>query len=234
MAEQEKQENKYQAVIFDYGNVLCLPQSEADSKQLAARLDLAPDRFSEAYWKYRDAYDLAELSDKEYWTKVVQYARRPKLVSPDLLSDQLIDEITILDNASWAHPNELTLEIVHALKKLGMTIAILSNMPYSMRHYLDRCKWLPAFDHHTFSCELGVMKPAAKIYEHCISGLGVPSNTVLFVDDRTENVNASRALGIESIVFTTPQNLAEMLIAKLPNAFTEILKNWLVKPVSRS
>jgi hypothetical protein len=40
-----------QAVLFDYGDVLCLPQSLKEVEAMAAFLDSSLSSFEEAYWK---------------------------------------------------------------------------------------------------------------------------------------------------------------------------------------
>ncbi|HEV2687298.1 MAG TPA: HAD-IA family hydrolase [Bryobacteraceae bacterium] len=51
-------------------------------------------------------------------------------------------------------------------------------------------------------------KPGPEIYQHCLRGLGAAPSDTLFLDDRPENVHAAEALGIHSILFTTPAELA--------------------------
>jgi putative hydrolase of the HAD superfamily len=63
--------------------------------------------------------------------------------------------------------------------------------------------WLTDFDFATFSCDLGVAKPDAVIYQHCLSG--VAASETLFFDDRQPNVDGARRLGIYAVHFTTPQ-----------------------------
>jgi putative hydrolase of the HAD superfamily len=79
-------------------------------------------------------------------------------------------------------------------------------MPVELRSYLmTAVAWFPEFDHLTFSCDLGVVKPRPEIYESCLEGLGVSPQDTLFFDDRGDNVGAAHALGIHAVLFTTPK-----------------------------
>ena len=48
------------AVVFDYGNVLCLEQTLEDMKGMALVCGVPHERFSELYWKLRPPYPRAE------------------------------------------------------------------------------------------------------------------------------------------------------------------------------
>ena len=51
------------------------------------------------------------------------------------------------------------------------------------------------------SGEEGVTKPDLRIYQILLDRYGLKAEECLFVDDRLENVEAARALGMQGIVF---------------------------------
>jgi HAD superfamily hydrolase (TIGR01509 family) len=51
------------------------------------------------------------------------------------------------------------------------------------------------------------MKPEARIYQHAILLAGVPAAQVFFTDDRLENVEGARAVGIDAVLFTSTEQL---------------------------
>ena len=63
-------------LLCDYGEVLCLAPSAADRAALLAAADWDPARgdFWQAYWADRPAYDRADLSVEEYWTRLLGHA----------------------------------------------------------------------------------------------------------------------------------------------------------------
>lgn len=200
-------------VLFDYGNVLSLPQPVDAAQRLAdlCGLTLAP--FEERYWMSRAAYDLGELDGPGYWSLF-------RAEEGHALTSAQIAAIIQADAESWERPNMATVRWAHALREHGVRTAILSNMPAPLKaHLLEHCGheaggWLPPFDHLTFSCDIGVMKPAAAIYQHALQGVGAAASETLFLDDRPENVEAARALGIHAVQFHSAQQVAAELEAR--------------------
>jgi len=189
------------AIIFDYGQVLCRPQPPADRAAMADVLQMPAADFDATYWRFRLAYDAADLDAAAYWNKVAQ---RP------LVQDQ-IDQLTEIDGRSWTHPDEVMTNWARQLRAAGMRTALLSNMPLPVRQHLDRAGWLPEFDYRLFSCDVHLTKPGLEIYQLCLRGLGASASDSLFLDDRPENVCAAEALGMHSILFTTPGELTSHL-----------------------
>jgi putative hydrolase of the HAD superfamily len=189
------------SIIFDYGNVLCTPPVDSEIEAMASIFHLQVPEFQQRYWRHRLAYDRAALDPAAYWNTVVEHS---------LMQDE-IDRVQKIDSASWAHPNRLMPEWAAKLRNAGFRTGLLSNMPAPVRDYIIRCPWLPAFDHTTFSCDLGVAKPSREIYEHSLAGLRAAPSDAVLLDDRAENIRAAEAMGIHAILFTTPEALAEEL-----------------------
>ena len=57
----------------------------------------------------------------------------------------------------------------------------------------------------------GVAKPDERIYRITLERLGVAPQEALFVDDSPVNVEAARKLGIQTVLFTTPEALEREL-----------------------
>jgi putative hydrolase of the HAD superfamily len=115
------------------------------------------------------------------------------------LSPQRIVELVREDAVSWVRANERMMAWLDALIADGVPTAILSNMARDTWELLA-----PRFghvEHLTLSFEIGVAKPEPAIYLRCLESLGVEPAEALFVDDRRENVEAARALGMEGVLF---------------------------------
>jgi putative hydrolase of the HAD superfamily len=67
------------------------------------------------------------------------------------------------------------------------------------------------FSHRIFSHEVGAMKPDRKMYEAAIAAAGKPPEALFFIDDRKENIDAARDLGIRGHQFTSVGALVEAL-----------------------
>jgi putative hydrolase of the HAD superfamily len=183
------------AIIFDYGNVLCLPQRRSDLDAMAAVLSVDADEFNPIYWRYRLPYDRSDLDRASYWKQVARDANRE-------ISQSQTETLVALDNQSWTHPDLVMTRWAESLRAAGTRTAILSNMPLPLREYLDCCcPWLPVVDHSTYSCDVRMTKPDPRIYRHCLEGLGIEAGEAVFLDDREENVEAARGVGIRGILF---------------------------------
>jgi HAD superfamily hydrolase (TIGR01509 family) len=110
------------------------------------------------------------------------------------------------DAMSWVRLNDRMVAWLEALVAAGVPTAILSNMA--------RDTWAlvgPRFDgvaSLTLSFEVGAVKPEPAIYLRCLDSLGVGPAEAFFVDDRRENVEAARALGMEALLFEGEDALA--------------------------
>ena len=189
-------------VIFDYGNVLSQSQPVADVQAMATILDLPLPQFSELYWRFRVEYDAASLDPIAYWSTVAQTGSRA-------LTPVQIAHLIEIDSRSWSHPEPVMAQWASDVHASGFRTAILSNMPVPVRDYVLRCSWLPEFDSRTFSCEVGVCKPAPAIYRDCLDKLGAHPSEALFLDDREANVRAAEALGLHAILFKDPSSAAQ-------------------------
>jgi len=186
---------RLKGVIFDYGNVLCARQQRADVEAMAGVFDAPVAAFEEAYWERRDVFDAAALTPEEYWGEIGRALGRN-------LNDAMLAEATAVDNRSWSHPSPVMARWAAAIRGAGLRTAILSNMPITLRLHLDdQVKWLPEFDHRTFSCDVRVSKPRPEIFDHCIAGLGTTPEETIFLDDREENIRAAAALGWHTLLF---------------------------------
>ena len=54
------------AVIFDYGNVLCDAQTRKDVDAMAGIFGIGRLRFEEFYWRKRLPYDKSDLTPRKY------------------------------------------------------------------------------------------------------------------------------------------------------------------------
>ena len=189
------------AIVFDYGNVLSEPQNAAEIRSMAGILDVPVAEFKSIYWTFREAFDEAKFKPEEYWNHVAQLAGRT-------LSQPQFDNLMELDSLSWMYPRTTIVDWARTLRRADFRIALLSNMPVTLRDALQRCAWLPAFDQRTFSCDLAITKPSPEIYLHCLDALGLAPQDVLFLDDREPNVQAARDLGMHALQFETPLGIA--------------------------
>lgn len=192
------------AVVFDYGNVLCHEHLESDLQAMADCLGVELQKFKDSYWKFRLDFDAGVYGGQRYFQLIAEDCGVS--ISPDQ-TKTCMD----LDNIGWSRPNHPMAEWAVNLRGNGIKTAILSNMPQDFRDYLVNVTWLPEFDHHTFSCEVKSVKPSPEIYHHCVAGLGVDPEHILFIDDRLPNIEAAQAMKWQTFHFTHVDDLHHFL-----------------------
>src|ERR1700735_5207654 len=90
----------------------------------------------------------------------------------------------------------------------GFRLGILSNMGFGVLDYMrPRFPWLAQFDHLTFSCDLGIVKPDPAIYLYTVKKLGVAPDQALFIDNLEKNITGAEAVGLHVALFQNVEQL---------------------------
>jgi 2-haloacid dehalogenase len=72
-------------------------------------------------------------------------------------------------------------------------------------HIRERFPFFSRFDGYVLSYQHGAMKPAAKIYEVVEGRTGQKGKAIVYLDDRSENVEAGLARGWLALLHETPE-----------------------------
>jgi putative hydrolase of the HAD superfamily len=206
-----EQLSNLKAVIFDYGEVLCLPPTPEEIEASAQFLGISSDLFCVLWSRNRDQYDRGDLGPEIYWRRFAEDAGQ-------FIDAGTLRELTERDVAMWSRPNPGMLGWLEDLSAVGMKTAVLSNMHADMVQYARRnFPWLDQLNWTTFSAEVRSIKPEPAIYEHCLRGLGVAPSESLFIDDREVNIAAARAMGIHGIQYKSMAQLRnDLKVAGFP------------------
>jgi putative hydrolase of the HAD superfamily len=202
------QKRSVRAVVFDYGNVLCLGQTLEDMKGMALVCGIPHDRFSDLYWKLRPPYDRGDIDGPAYWTSVVGQQEQG-------LSRDQIATLIKLDSESITRPNQGAVQWAELLHQEGFALALLSNMPIELSRYVT--KFFPSlstFECLIYSCDYGSIKPELAIYRKCLELLKASPQDILYLDDRAENVEAAARLGINSVLFDTVEKTTSRIASR--------------------
>jgi putative hydrolase of the HAD superfamily len=166
------------------------------------------ERFERLYWADRHAYDEGKLTGLAFWQKLVDQAALK-------LSPSTVEELNLWDARMWTTEDPVMLAWHEQLKQHGLLTGILSNMGDNVLANIEReFGWIHRFDALVWSFQLHIAKPDPAIYRHTLNELGVEPAQMLFLDDRTENIEAAQALGIRAIQFSTVERLRSDLIAQ--------------------
>ena len=186
---------------------ICFPPADEKLARAAAECNLPKDVFLRAFWKDRLPYD-GGLTPHEYWLRVAAAAGTH-------FDDPLIERMVQHEIGFWNNFDSRVLAWIDQLRASGFTVGILSNLPLPLATALRETEgFLDHFDHVTLSCDLGLFKPQAPIYEHSFQGLKVAPEEALFIDDKVENVEGARAVGMHAELFTTWEEFVKDVPAK--------------------
>ena len=192
-----------EAVVLDIGNVL---------------IEWNPERFYDGrYGEGRrralfDAVDLVAMNERidrgEEFERIV---RETAAANPDFAAEvnDWHDAWIEMARPPIAHSIALMRELrskgvpVHALSNFGRETFAFARAQYPV---------LDEFDQSFISAHLGVVKPDPAIYEAVESETGFAPETILFTDDRPENVEAARSRGWGVHLFEGPEGWAARLV----------------------
>ncbi len=195
-----------EAVVFDLGGVLIRTQDPEPRAQLARQLGVSVERLVDLVLegpRGREA-QLGFLHPRELWAWVAQQVGHPE-ADPDALN-----------RAFWAGDRwDFTLiDYLRQLREHGYRVGLLSNAWITLREWLETETPLAGlFDAMVISAEVHWMKPDPRIYARILGELAVLPEHAVFIDDRPENVEGARRVGMHAIPFTTTAEVLARLQA---------------------
>ncbi|GGL72073.1 hydrolase [Deinococcus aerolatus] len=90
--------------------------------------------------------------------------------------------------------------VLGELRARGLKVGVLSNTLPSIGRTLEAVGLADLVDVAVATCTVGVHKPDAGAFLHAAEALDLRPDEILFVDDKPENVQAARALGMQATV----------------------------------
>ena len=202
-----------EAIIFDFGNVLALPEDPAAWKAhldaMGAELGFESGAAMWSQFYEGEEWLLAKtgrITDAEYWRRLLEPLGLDSQSLRDVWMERLFRPFVKV------HPR--TRELLARLRE-RYTLALLSNASDWLSVALrDEFQLDDMFDIVVISALVGVAKPDPAIYELTLERLELPAAATLFIDDQARNTRAAEALGIPSIVFTDFETLLAELSAR--------------------
>ncbi len=198
-------------LYFDLGNVLLSFSHERMCRQMAevAGIEAEAARaalFDEAggpglQWRFERGEFDAHGAYEQFCDRV---GRRPDKAALHAAASDIFVEI----------PE--TVALVRRLAAAGNRLGILSNTnPVDWAHVTGTFPFLrECFPVNSLSYEAGAMKPATAIYEYAVRRAGVSAGDVFFTDDKPENVAGAQSAGLDAVLFTSADALAEELLRR--------------------
>ncbi len=193
-------------IYFDLGNVLLHFDHEVSCQQMAAVSGVDHALVNQVVFEsdLQWRYERGEFSSAKFFeTFCEQTSPKETPKSEDLLHAA----------SAMFQLNTCVLPILAHLKAVGNRIGILSNTCAAHWNYVTGHYRIinDLFDVYALSFELKYMKPENEIYTKAADLAGVAPSDILFIDDRQENVEAARTVGLDAIHFRGAEDLASAL-----------------------
>jgi 2-haloacid dehalogenase len=192
------------AVIFDIGNVLLRWDARLLYRQLLPD-EAAIDAFFEevGFHDFNLAFDAGLPWEEGIARHVAAHPERADLIRAfhdrwhETLPEAIAESVAILDELAAA----------------GVPLYAITN--YSGAKWAETVPRFPflgtRFRDVLVSGHEGIVKPDPEIYRRLLARNGLVAARSIFIDDNPDNVAGAAALGIDAILFTTPERLRAAL-----------------------
>jgi epoxide hydrolase-like predicted phosphatase len=181
--------DQYRGLLVDWGGVMT--SDLFDSFNSFCELEgLEPNTIRRRFREDRDcralliSLETGELEEEDF---EAQFAAMLGVSAPGLI-DRLFER---------SGPDQRMLGAVAAAKRAGIRTGLISNS-WGTRRY-DRALLADLFDGIVISGEVGMRKPAPRVYEMGAERIGVEPAACVFVDDLPFNLKPARELGMATV-----------------------------------
>lgn len=195
-----------QAIIFDFGNVIAKPDTALVIDFLATSSRVSREQaeeFLQNLWEHQkqggnEKSFIAQHGSAYPWNRFKERFWRRQWSRAKAIS---IKEIPGM------------LDLVTALQQKGFITPLFSNVTSGKEweESVHKAGYFDFFKPLFLSHKMGVSKPDPAAFEFVLKELALPAEGCLFVDDRLENVEAAKGLGIDVIQFVDRAQLIQAL-----------------------
>ncbi|MFB9994390.1 HAD family hydrolase [Deinococcus oregonensis] len=190
-------------IFWDIGGVLLTNGWDREQRAgVVARFGLDAAEFAERHKLAVPELELGRMDLDAYLTQTVFYTSR------DFTRDQFCEA---MHQQSQPHPE--TLALARGLAGRYRQYS-LNNEGRDLNTYRVATYQLDAFLLGLFtSCYLGMMKPNPAIYRTALDLAGVRPEQAVMIDDRAQNAEAARSVGMHAVQYESAEQLRAALAA---------------------
>ena len=126
------------------------------------------------------------------------------------LHPEYTEEIALYDTRFYVMVGDTMpgmLELLTELKVRGYALYGLTNWSYKVYDVMERYPIFRLLDGSVISSEEHLIKPDLRIYRCLVDRFKLQPSDSLFVDDKQTNVDAAKACGMHSLLFTGAEQL---------------------------
>lgn len=182
-------------IVFDIGNVLVdfrwreLMEELHLSKEEQDRFEVSV--FGSRWWETLDHGTL----DEDEAVRHLREDNKEYLEAFDLVWE---------NRDKLVRPYDYSVKWIQSLKEKGYQVYLLSNYPeklFTLHTEVGSFPFLDFVDGKVVSGFVKMIKPNADIYEYLLKQYDLKAEESVFIDDREDNVEGARHVGMQGIVF---------------------------------
>ena len=197
--------SKPEVVVFDLGKVLLDFNYGVAIAKIASRSGCEPARLrtliDQSPLLHR--FETGLMTEEQFFEEV-----RKSVGFPGTLAE--FEEIF----ADIFTPIPEMIELHASLRARGVATFIFSNTNgFAVRHIRRNYPFFANFDGYILSYEHGSMKPSTRLYEVVEETTGRSGPSLLYLDDRPENIDTARLRGWHTVVHSRPDETAAIVRA---------------------
>ena len=186
--------------IFDMGGVVTTTFFHSGKSRFFEKLGVTDKEFNDFAAKADlQALDIGQITVKQFWNNYNEVVSHERPELPKAENDLF---------RLYFHPkrNQGTVDLIMALRKNHRVVCGTNTIDSHWENHMERGDY-SFFDQTYASNKIGVAKPDAKFWQTIMMAEGFTPQETFFTDDRLDNVEAARALGINAVQFTTAEEL---------------------------
>lgn len=187
-------------IIFDLGGIVVPESKGLIDKSIAEYLNISVSQFQELTEEYMHQVTTGDISLFGFYSILIK--RLKVSVSPESVLEK---HISMFKNVSTRQDSDI-IHIINLLKK-NYNVGCLTNTEIEVADVNRTTGLFEYFQKVYLSTEIGLRKPNMDIYHFLLADLNCSPQEVVFIDDKHENVESAKSIGINAIQFITVKQL---------------------------
>ena len=191
------------AILFDWGGVL------TQGRYRDSIIRLIDSRYKTQIALKRSF--IGKLMDKMD-SNTLEFDDFTKKINKKFEINISVDEMDEIFRKAILPANSELIDIIKKLKNKYRVVLASNNNPKTVS--IVRAKYeelLNLFEKTYFSFEIGLCKPDKEFFLYILRDLGLDRENVLFIDDKLENVQSAKKIGMKSIQFESSTQIIKEL-----------------------
>ena len=178
---------------------------EEISYAISDYIGIGHSQLSDFMQAYKSDLTKGKISLIDVYSKIIKQFGLNNLSVKDIVSKHLEIFQKIIE--------DLNEEVISLIKKLreNYSVVCLVNAELDVVPLVRRRGIYDYFEHAYISTELGMEKPNPEIYRVVLNDLNCKPSEAIFIDDKENNINSARKLGINSILYKNFDQLKKEL-----------------------